>query len=124
MWGYAPALSALRFAFVEPGVQYDASVATSHDDYEFSATYSFSEEVPVDYNDLDNVDVIEGEVTLSADLEWDDSDQEYVYRSIYWEETSGRFDTNGEPPGGEERFLDDARAFLLSKDVDASDIGW
>ncbi len=122
--GYARALSFLRSPLRSFAVQYDAGVATSHDDYEFSATYSFSEEVPVDYDDLDNVDVIEGEVTLSADLEWDDSEQAYVYSSIYWEETSGRFDTNGEPPGGEERFLDDARAFLLSKDVDASDIGW
>jgi len=48
-------------------------VATSHDDYEFSATYSFSEETPID-GDLDNVEVIEGDVTLSADLEWDDSE--------------------------------------------------
>lgn len=100
-----------------------SGVATSHDDYEFSATYSFIEEVPID-DDLDNVEVIEGDVTLSVDLEWDDSDQEYVYGSPYWEETSGRFDTNGEPPGDEDKFLADARSFLVSKGVDESDIGW
>lgn len=108
----------------EASGHYDVGVATSHDDYEFSATYSFSEEVPVDYDDLDNVEVIDGEVTISADLEWDDSDQEYVYNFIHWEETSGRFDTNGEPPGGDERFIDDARAYLIAQGVDESDIGW
>lgn len=100
-----------------------SGVPTSNEDYEFSATYSFREEVPID-DDLDNVEVIEGDVTLWVDLEWNDSDQEYVYSSPYWEETSGRFDTNGEPPGDEDKFLADARAFLVSKGVDESDIGW
>lgn len=98
-------------------------VATAYDDYEFSATYSFREEVPVD-DDLDSVEVIEGDVTLWVELEWDESDQEYVYGSPYWEETSGRFDTNGEPPGDEDQFIADARAFLVSKGVDESVIGW
>lgn len=98
-------------------------VTTSHDAHEFSATYPFRVEVPVDY-DVDNVEVVEGDITFSADLEWDESEQEYGY-SYSWEESSGQFDNiNGDPPAGDDEFLADAHAFLVAQGIDESDIGW
>ena len=95
-----------------------------HQLFEYENTYEFSVETNP-YDDEEN-ETIEGDVTFSADAEWDELDEEYVYSDISWSETSGRFTTFGDSPNPdlEEKFLDDFRAYLISQGVDSNDIGW
>lgn len=98
------------------------------EDFSYSNTYGFSvdiETVNPKTGEIEVAETISGDVTFSADAEWNESAEEYEYSSIYWSETSGRFDdVNGDAPSMEAAFLKDFRNYLISQGVDSGDIGW
>jgi len=93
-------------------------------DFSYENTYEFEQEVGNPYNG-DEVEIIVGDVTFYADAEWNESLEWYEITFINWTETSGRFSTDGDAPGGydlEWKFMQDFREYLISQGVDRDDI--
>ncbi|MGT2959231.1 hypothetical protein BI362_11690 [Streptococcus parauberis] len=92
--------------------------------FEFTKTYPFTVLIPDFEIGQDYFEEISGDITYTAEVEWNETTDQYDVTILDWDDNTGRFTHDGSAPAKEDDFYEDLKDYLISQGVSEFDIDW